>query len=73
MFVIESVIFVFSLEYVETIVTRQYLALYPVEPGIFLVYFIRSEDDFINLRSLLAVYQAIFSCTETGSVSYSTR
>ncbi|XP_028410122.1 uncharacterized protein LOC114532742 [Dendronephthya gigantea] len=37
-----------------------YLALYPVEAGIFLAYFLRADDAFIELQSLLAVYQAIF-------------
>lgn len=48
------------------VIETHHLVLYPVEPGIFLAYFIRPEDSFIDLHSSLAIYQAIFPCTEKG-------
>ncbi|CAB4025792.1 Hypothetical predicted protein [Paramuricea clavata] len=46
------------------VIETHHLVSYPVEPGIFLAYFIRPEDSFINLHSSLAIYQAIFPCAE---------
>jgi hypothetical protein len=46
------------------VLETHHLVLYPVEPGIFIAYFIRPEDPFINLHSILAIYQAIFPGTD---------
>ena len=46
------------------VLETHHLVLYPVEPGIFIAYFIRPEDSFINLHSILAIYQAIFPGTD---------
>jgi hypothetical protein len=57
----------FNLDKVKTkfpVIGTHHLVLYPVQPGVFLVYFIRPEDQFINLHSLLAVHPAIFPWTE---------
>ena len=49
-----------------------HLVLYPIEAGIFLAYFFRPDDAFIELQSLLTVYQALFphngESTVTGNL-----
>ena len=46
-----------------------YVLLYPIEPGLFNVFFMRPEKSLHNLHSMIAVHQASFPHAKSGTLN----